>query len=48
MTSGKILVVDDEPRIRRMLLSALTTLGYIVTGVQTGEKATGGKPRRTI
>jgi two-component system KDP operon response regulator KdpE len=39
MSSGKILVVDDEPQIRRVLRSALTRLGYVVAGVRSGEEA---------
>ena len=39
MSNGKILVVDDEPQIRRMLRSALTKLGYVVADARNGEDA---------
>lgn len=39
MSNGKILVVDDEPQIRRMLRSALTKLGYVVADARSGEDA---------
>jgi DNA-binding response OmpR family regulator len=39
MSSAKILVVDDEPQIRRMLRSALTKLGYVVADARSGEDA---------
>lgn len=37
--SGRILVVDDEPQIRRVLRAALTAQGYEVTDARTGEDA---------
>lgn len=39
MTSARILVVDDEPQIRRVMRSALTAEGYIVNDARTGESA---------
>lgn len=39
MTSAKILIVDDEPQIRRVLKSALTREGYIALEARTGEEA---------
>lgn len=39
MSSGRILVVDDEPQIRRVLRSALTAAGYEVEDVRTGEES---------
>jgi two-component system KDP operon response regulator KdpE len=39
MSSGKILVVDDEPQIRRVMRSALTKQGYIVADARNGEEA---------
>jgi two-component system KDP operon response regulator KdpE len=39
MTSGRILVVDDEPQIRRVLRSALSSEGYEVRDAKTGEDA---------
>lgn len=39
MSIGKILVVDDEPQIRRVLLSALIKRGYIVGDARSGEEA---------
>ena len=39
MSSGRVLVVDDEPQIRRVLLSTLTARGYEVHDARTGEDA---------
>jgi two-component system KDP operon response regulator KdpE len=39
MTSARILVVDDEPQIRRVMRSALTAEGYVVQDAKTGEAA---------
>jgi two-component system KDP operon response regulator KdpE len=39
MTSARILVVDDEPQIRRVMRSGLTTEGYEVHDAKTGEEA---------
>src|SRR5688572_29117520 len=39
MTSARILVVDDEPQIRRVMRSALTADGYEVYDAKTGEDA---------
>lgn len=39
MNNGKILVVDDEPQIRRVMRSALTKQGYIVADARSGEEA---------
>ena len=39
MTSARILVVDDEPQIRRVMRSALTAEGYEVHDAKTGEAA---------
>ncbi|HET8630030.1 MAG TPA: response regulator transcription factor [Thermomicrobiales bacterium] len=39
MSSARILVVDDEPQIRRLLDRALTGAGYDVTAVASGEEA---------
>lgn len=41
MSNGRILVVDDEPQIRRVLRVALTTQGYEVHDAKTGEEALG-------
>lgn len=37
--SAKILVVDDEPQIRRMMRTTLTSSGYQVDEAMTGEEA---------
>lgn len=39
MTSAKILVVDDEPQIRRIMRTTLTGQGYEVHDARTGEEA---------
>ena len=39
MSSGNILVVDDEPQIRRVLRSTLSFRGYTISEAQTGEEA---------
>jgi two-component system KDP operon response regulator KdpE len=39
MTAAKILIVDDEPQIRRVLKSALSSQGYEVFDARTGEEA---------
>ncbi len=39
MSGGRILVVDDEPQIRRVLRASLATQGYEVFTVKTGEEA---------
>jgi len=39
VSSGRILVVDDEPQIRRVLRTTLSAQGYEVFDVKTGEDA---------
>ncbi len=39
MTSAKILVVDDEPQIRRIMRTTLTGEGYAVYDARSGEEA---------
>jgi len=39
VSSGRILVVDDEPQIRRVMRMALTAEGYEVDDARTGEEA---------
>jgi two-component system KDP operon response regulator KdpE len=39
MTSAKILIVDDEPQIRRVLRTTLTSHGYTVAEARTGDEA---------
>lgn len=39
MSGPRILVVDDEPAIRRTLRANLSARGYAVTAVETGEEA---------
>jgi len=39
MTSPKILVVDDEPQIRRVLRTTLTSHGYTVSEAPSGDEA---------
>jgi two-component system, OmpR family, KDP operon response regulator KdpE len=40
-TTGRILVVDDEPQIRRVVKTALTANGYEAYEARTGEEALG-------
>jgi two-component system KDP operon response regulator KdpE len=37
--SARILVVDDEPQIRRVMRTTLTSQGYIVSDARTGDEA---------
>jgi len=39
LSAGRILVVDDEPQIRRILRTALAGAGYEVDDARTGEDA---------
>jgi len=39
VSAGRILVVDDEPQIRRVMRTTLTTNGYEVSDARTGEEA---------
>jgi two-component system KDP operon response regulator KdpE len=39
MSVGRVLVVDDEPQIRRVLRASLTSSGYEVFDARTGEAA---------
>lgn len=39
MSAGRILVVDDEPQIRRIMRTTLTGAGYEVEDAKTGEEA---------
>jgi two-component system, OmpR family, KDP operon response regulator KdpE len=39
LTSARILVVDDEPQIRRVLRTTLAAQGYIVSEARSGEEA---------
>ena len=39
MSSAKILIVDDEPQIRRVLRTTLTSQGYTVAEVKNGDEA---------
>jgi two-component system KDP operon response regulator KdpE len=41
MSAGRILVVDDEPQIRRVMRMSLTTEGYEVEDASAGEEALG-------
>ena len=37
MSAGKILVVDDDPQIRRVMRSTLSTHGYEIDDARSGE-----------
>lgn len=39
MSQGRILVVDDDPQIRRVMRTALTSRGYEVEDARSGEEA---------
>jgi two-component system KDP operon response regulator KdpE len=39
LSAGRILVVDDEPQIRRIMRATLTGAGYEVDDARTGEEA---------
>lgn len=39
MITAKILLVDDDPQVRRALRTTLTSAGYIVVEARTGEEA---------
>jgi len=39
VNAANILVVDDEPQIRRVLRSTLSTSGYVIMEAKTGEEA---------
>ena len=39
MSSARILVVDDDPQIRRVLRTALIAQGYEVADARNGEEA---------
>ena len=39
MNAANILVVDNEPQIRRVLRSTLSSQGYVITDAKTGEEA---------
>lgn len=39
MSAGALLVVDDEPQIRRVLKTTLTAQGYTVVEARSGEEA---------
>lgn len=39
MSAGRILVVDDEPQIRRIMRTELTGAGYEIEDAKTGEEA---------
>jgi len=39
MSAEAILVVDDEPQIRRVLRATLSSHGYVITEARTGEEA---------
>lgn len=38
MSAGKILVIDDDPQIRRVMRSSLTAHGYQVNDARSGEE----------
>ena len=39
MSAANILVVDDEPQIRRVMRSTLSAHGYVISEAKTGEEA---------
>jgi len=47
MNNATILVVDDEPQLRRVMLATLTDLGYVVMTATSGEEALAFQPQPT-
>ena len=41
MSAGRILVVDDEPQIRRLMRTTLVSAGYEVEDARSGEEGLG-------
>jgi two-component system KDP operon response regulator KdpE len=39
LSAGRILVVDDQPQMRRLMRSTLTAAGYEIEDAKTGEEA---------
>jgi two-component system KDP operon response regulator KdpE len=39
LSAGRILIVDDEPQIRRIMRTTLTSAGYEVDDAKTGEES---------
>ena len=39
MSTEKVLIVDDEPQIRRVLRSTLSSQGYVIAEAKSGEEA---------
>lgn len=39
MSAGRILVIDDEPQMRRFMRTTLTSAGYEIDDAKTGEEA---------
>jgi two-component system KDP operon response regulator KdpE len=39
LSAGRILVVDDEPQLRRIIRTSLTSAGYEVDDARTGEES---------
>src|SRR3954447_11025669 len=39
LSAARILIVDDEPQIRRIMRTTLTSSGYEVDDAKTGEEA---------
>jgi two-component system KDP operon response regulator KdpE len=39
MSTETLLVVDDEPQLRRVMRATLTDLGYVIAEAKTGEEA---------
>src|ERR1700752_3963283 len=42
MSAGRILVIDDDPQIRRAMRTTLTARGYQVSDARTGEEGLEG------
>ena len=39
MSSGRVLILDDEPQIRRVLRTSLVAGGFVVREARSGEEA---------
>jgi CheY-like chemotaxis protein len=48
MRAVRILVVDDDPQLRRVMKAALTKQGYIIGEARSGEASASEAARRAL